>query len=334
MLDAPRLAILVPALNAAATIEECVRSAVAQEGAAVEVIVADDGSTDGTPALAEAGGARVLRLGERRGPGAARNAAAAAAHAGVLLVVDADVTLPPDLAARVLALLDADPRLDGVIGAYTPDTPAPGWVTRFKNLQHHFVHRTNAGPVSTFWGACGAIRRRVFEAAGGFVEAMPHEVLEDVELGYRVTGAGGRLRLDPSLRVTHHRRYSLASLVHSDLRYRAIPWTRTLLERGEERRDLVLKRRGVAGTAGVALALASLATAPFWPPALIVSAVALGATIALDAPFHLFVARRAGVRFVPLAIALQLLYHVVCGLGFALGHLGHRRAPRAAPAAS
>ena len=68
---------LIAAFNAEETIARAIGSALAQEGVGVEVLVIDDCSTDATAAIAESfpdERVRVIRLGDNRGPGGARNA--------------------------------------------------------------------------------------------------------------------------------------------------------------------------------------------------------------------------------------------------------------------
>ena len=83
-------------------------------------------------------------------------------------------------------------------------------VSRFKNLAHHHFHQRARVEASTFWGACGAIRREQFFAAGGFDEKrfkLPS--IEDVELGSRLVDRGVRIVLDPGLQVKHLKRWTL-----------------------------------------------------------------------------------------------------------------------------
>ncbi len=72
----PLFSVIIPAYNRAALIGRTLDSVLAQPGEPAEVIVVDDGSTDGTPAVVERYGARVTLLRQaNRGPGAARNLA-------------------------------------------------------------------------------------------------------------------------------------------------------------------------------------------------------------------------------------------------------------------
>src|SRR5262245_44260985 len=118
----------------------------------------------------------------------------------VLFFVDADVVLHPDAIARGRAQL-VDPSVDAVIGSYDDTPDARTLVSQFKNLAQHYFHQRAAGRRS-FWGACGFIRRPVFDAVGGFNEArFSRPSIEDVELGWRVTHRGGRILLDPQILV-------------------------------------------------------------------------------------------------------------------------------------
>ena len=96
------LTVVIPTLNEAANIAECVASAAFAD----EILVADAGSADATVALARAAGATVL---ERTGPtiAAQRNAAIAAARNRWIFALDADERITPSLAAELEAVLAA-----------------------------------------------------------------------------------------------------------------------------------------------------------------------------------------------------------------------------------
>lgn len=109
---APRVSVIVPAFNAQATIAEAVRSALGQTLRDLEVIVIDDGSTDGTAATVAALAAadprvRLLRHSGNRGAGAARNSGLQAARAPWLAPIDADDVMEPFRLERLCAAADA-----------------------------------------------------------------------------------------------------------------------------------------------------------------------------------------------------------------------------------
>jgi len=111
MEETPDVSIVIAAFNAADTIGHAISSALAQQGVALEVIVADDCSTDATRnvvgAIADPR-LRLLALAENRGPGAARNAAIDAARGRWVAVLDADDTMRSDRLARMIARAEAD----------------------------------------------------------------------------------------------------------------------------------------------------------------------------------------------------------------------------------
>ena len=104
----PRVSIVIPCLNEAETIEECVAAALRaleQNGIPGEVIVVDNGSEDGSGALAERAGARVVAE-SRRGYGSAYLAGFAAAEGDYIVMADADLTYDFDDIPRFVGELD------------------------------------------------------------------------------------------------------------------------------------------------------------------------------------------------------------------------------------
>jgi glycosyltransferase involved in cell wall biosynthesis len=114
--EAPRVSIVIPCLNEAGTIEECVRRArhaLDVNDITGEVIVSDNGSADGSGDLAAAAGARVVHEPER-GYGSAYMAGFSAARGRYIVMADADLTYDFNETPRFLAELDAG--ADMVIG--------------------------------------------------------------------------------------------------------------------------------------------------------------------------------------------------------------------------
>lgn len=132
--DGVELTILMPCLNEAETIETCIRKATGYlRGAGIdgEVVVADNGSTDGSQTLAQRAGARVVHVAER-GYGAAINAGSLAARGRFIIVGDADDSYDFScLDAFVARLRDGD---DLVMGNRFLGGIAPGampWKNRY-----------------------------------------------------------------------------------------------------------------------------------------------------------------------------------------------------------
>ncbi len=109
---ATELAVIIPAYNEEAGIGQTVnelRAAMAGIPWRAELVVVDDGSSDGTAAVAEGLGVRVIRLPDNEGYGAAIKAGIRAVPAELFAIIDADGTYPPTALAKLLhAMSDAD----------------------------------------------------------------------------------------------------------------------------------------------------------------------------------------------------------------------------------
>jgi len=331
----PSVSVIVPVRNDAARLAICLAGLRASTLADHEVIVVDDASTDCSARVAEEMGAAVARLPERSGPAAARNRGAALARGRYLLFVDADVRVHADTLARAVAVLDGDPTVDALFGSYDASPAAPGAVSQYKNLLHHYVHQTGRAEAATFWAGCGAIRREVFLAAGGFrAAAFPRPSIEDIDLGLRLTRQGRRVVLRPEVQATHLKAWTLASVVRSDVRDRAIPWTRLVLEDGRIPDDLNLRTSQRASALLACAALVFLAAAVRWPPALVAAVAALAAIAVVNRRLYAFFARRRGPAFLLLvAFPMHVLYYLYSTAGFGIGALVHLARGRLRPPA-
>ena len=335
-----KLTVVVPAHEAEDTLGASLDALRASGFAPAELVVVDDGSRDGTGAIARSFGARVLRHEEPRRPAAARNAGARAAFGDgpaeggaeqVVLFVDADVAVHADVRARVEARFEREPDLDALFGAYDTAPTAPAVVSRYRNLLHHFVHRRAHPDAETFWTGLGAVRRARFEALGGFDPAWDH--LEDVEFGLRLRAAGGRIRLDPAIQGTHLKAWTLGSMLRTDLWGRAIPWTRLLRTRAAETGSLNTARDHQVAAASVALMIACLLAAPLWPPAGIGALGAAALFGAANAPFFAFLARLHGPVFALRAAPYHAAHYAAALAGYLWVRLAERPSPPERPAA-
>jgi glycosyltransferase involved in cell wall biosynthesis len=194
-----------------------------------EIIVVDDGSSDQTPAIAQAYGVRLLKTGGRLGPAGARNLGAREAQGTILFFVDSDVQMYDGTVERVWDAFQNDGSLDAMIGSYDDSPADPDFLSQYKNLMHCYVHQRGRAEASTFWSGCGAIRRDVFLAHSGFSDNYRRPAIEDIELGYRLVQAGRKVRLDRELRVKHLKRWTFWGLVKTDIFDRGIPWSELIL---------------------------------------------------------------------------------------------------------
>jgi glycosyltransferase involved in cell wall biosynthesis len=105
----PRVAVVIPAFNEEGAVRETVLQVrAALDGAAIthEIVVVNDGSSDGTPAEAQASGARVIDFADNRGYGHALKAGIRGSDAGLIAILDADGTYPPSALPAMVALAE------------------------------------------------------------------------------------------------------------------------------------------------------------------------------------------------------------------------------------
>jgi|SRR5579872_78170 len=306
----PLISIIIPVYNAAESLGQCLDAVSSSTCRDFECLVADDGSWDESAEIAAGNGARVIPIAERAGPANARNVAAASACGQILLFIDADVRIQPNTLKQVAEAFDQDPKLDALIGSYDDQPAVSNFVSQYKNLMHCFVHQQGKRRASTFWTGCGAIRRSVFLASGGFDPRYRRPSTEDIDLGARLIRAGYRIELDPSLTVKHLKKWTLMGLLESDIRDRAIPWTLLMLRDRNIPNDLNVQWSQRVSVVLMYVALSTVLV--YWPVSVGLAAV----VIAMNHRFYRFLAGRRGVVFAVRAVPLHLLYFIYSGAAF------------------
>jgi GT2 family glycosyltransferase len=211
---------------------------------------------------------------------------------------------------------DKRPDVDAVFGSYDASPRIRGLVSQYRNLLHHFVHQKGNSDASTFWAGCGAVRRSVFQAIGGFDEKGFPRCIEDIELGYRLRQAQHRILLDKGLHGTHLKRWTLRSMIRTDIFCRAVPWTRLILTSGKAPRDLNLNLGQRLCVVLVGLACISLFLVPVHLGFLKLSAAAIVGVILLNRDLYRFFFRERGILFASACIPLHLLYYLYSGITF------------------
>lgn len=313
------ISVIIPVHNGGSNFRRCLSSLAEAMPLPDEIIVVVDGDTDGSSHLAETFASRVLIIPTSSGPARARNLGARSAQGDILFFVDADVTVPSDLIGRIVAHFGADPDLAALFGSYDDEPSETNFLSQYKNLFHHYVHQMANEEASTFWGACGAIRRHVFLELGGFDGSYRHPSIEDIELGYRLKQSGYRIHLFKMLQVKHLKRWGVLSLLKTDFLRRALPWTQLILRDRHMINDLNL---GISSRMSVMLIyglIAALAGAWWWPGLLALGGVLLLSLFVANIPLYRFFERKRGVGFTLKAIAWHWVYYFYGGLAFAIG---------------
>jgi glycosyltransferase involved in cell wall biosynthesis len=194
-----RASVIIPCRNAERTVDEAVRSALAQTEPPIEVLVVDDASTDGSAEVARAAGARVIVNASRRNAGGARNAGMDRASGDVFAFLDADAAAPPDWLARVRQAFERDSSIAGVGGRIENGRPGR-WGELDWFLNHsEWIAPGRPGPKRNIPTMAIAYRRE----AVGSVRFPESNSGEDTAFAHAVLSRGGRLWYDPGIVVTH-----------------------------------------------------------------------------------------------------------------------------------
>jgi glycosyltransferase involved in cell wall biosynthesis len=328
----PRLSVIVPVRDGAGFLAVTLPALHASDlrSDEWELIVVDDGSTDGSADVAERYADAVVRLSRSHGAAEARNRGVERARGEILVFIDADVSVHRDALRGFSDIFAREPDVAAAFGAYDTSPPAPGLVSQYRNLLHHRVHAESPGDAETFWTGCGAIRRQVFTETGGFdATAQP---IEDVELGYRARALGHRITLRPEIQGAHLKRWTLGSMIKTDLLGRGVTWMRLHLEQRRGGRPGTLNLRPaekvytlLTGIAAAAIGIAAIRREPAW---LLASAACLLVVLLGNMRLLRWFWRVRGPWFALGVVPLRLLYYALNTIAAPIGLLHHALAPR------
>jgi hypothetical protein len=317
---------IVPVKNDARRLQRCLASVAANPGVQREVIVVDNGSSDESPVVANAAGARVLLVPDKS-VAELRNEAAKIARGNCLAFVDAD----HELATSWLAVATDAMRSPevGAAGALCVAPEDGTWVQRtYGALRGRTVGRGNAR-----WLGSGnlIVRREAFEAIGGFDETL--ESCEDVDFCQRLRDAGWHLVADERLVSIHHGDPTTLGALFRAERWRGRDNLRVTLRGRVTVRDLPSIVSPIVVALAVPSLLAAAAAAPFTGgrslsiavvAAIVFTVIALARTVRIASA-----GGRWGVDAVVRALAVATTYELARASAIVTRAAHHRPAPAA-----
>jgi glycosyltransferase involved in cell wall biosynthesis len=195
---APAVSIVITTHNRLEELRRALRSSVAQQGATCEVLVVDDGSTDGTAEAVRAEFPSVLleRREVSRGYIVRRNDGARLARGAVIVSIDDDAEFSsPRAVERTLADFD-DPRIGAVAMPFVNVLQSP-------EVHQHAPRAEGCFVTDTFIGTAHALRRDLFLKLGGYREELVHQG-EERDFCLRLLAAGSVVRLGRAEPILHH----------------------------------------------------------------------------------------------------------------------------------
>ncbi|MEW5849491.1 MAG: glycosyltransferase family 2 protein [Myxococcota bacterium] len=188
--SSPRIGVVIPAHQAAATVARAVQSVREQTHAPAWVVVVDDGSTDETAQLARAAGATVIRQ-PNQGAAAARHRGTTEHHADAFAFLDADDTWLPHFLHDATQLLTQRPEVSLVMGRALE--------ARADGTQHLAPMFSDAELAHPLWGlawhnlvptSATVVPAWAYRRSGGFDSAFPGAATEDLDLWLRLSSLG------------------------------------------------------------------------------------------------------------------------------------------------
>lgn len=323
------ISVIMPAYNAAHYLKRSLPPLIAmrERGEITEVLVVDDCSPDKSTAETAAEiGATVVQMAKNGGPGAARNYAAKLAKGDVIWLVDADVVAHEN-SASVLRASFEDEQVAAVFGSYDSNPPADNFASQYKNLVHRYYHQRGKVQSDTFWSGCGAVRRTIFLELGGFDGGRySRPSIEDIELGFRIRGAGFSIMLAHDLLCTHLKWWTLPEVIRTDIFQRAVPWSQLILSGRGMSDDLNVsdRERIKAAVAGLWFASILLCLAPsFWPAAPVLLLFLSASLCVLNRKLFSFFRENKGLSFSLAATTYHQFYYLYCAATFATCFAAH-----------
>jgi GT2 family glycosyltransferase len=277
------VSIIIPTFNGGSRIGNCLDALVPQSvGLDAEILVVDDGSTDDTrDVVARYSHVRLLSQ-KNAGPAAARNRGALEAKGTIILFTDDDCVPTSDWLAAMIKPFD-DPKVVGVKGVYR--TRQEAIAARFVQIEYEDRYRLMAGltDIDFIDTYSAGFRRDRFLEMNGYDNSFPVACAEDIELSYRMSARGWKMKFVPTAIVYHTHPDTLSLYLRK--KYKFAFWRMLALRKNPNKtlRDShtpqIMKLQLLFAPALLAAICCDLVIRPKVPASLIICAVFLFSTL-------------------------------------------------------
>ncbi|MBN2372462.1 glycosyltransferase [bacterium] len=218
-----KFSVIVPVYNGEKTLERCLsalkRQTIPRDD--YEIILVDDGSTDGTANIARSNVDKYLYQ-KNQGPAAARNLGVRMANGKIVLFTDSDCEPVENWIEEMVAPFRWNTEIVGVKGAYL--TKQKEIMARFVQIEYEtryeFMKRFEYIDFIDTYAA--AYKKDIFLEFGGFDSDFPIAMTEDTELSYRISAAGHKMVFNPKAFVYHS--HPTSFFYYLKRKYRAAYW--------------------------------------------------------------------------------------------------------------
>ncbi|MDO8965076.1 glycosyltransferase family 2 protein [Algoriphagus sp.] len=318
------LSVIIPVKENDETIGKCLKAVFASYPCDFEVLVILDGWESEDFFSPWKGNTRLKIISVPKcGPAACRNYGVKMARGEWISFVDSDVLIYENTLSIALQRAKASSE-DGLIGSYDRFPPAPGFVSKFRNLLHHHHHQKNHLQKSVFWGAFSLIRKRVFDEVGGFDENFEMPSIEDVELGIRIAKQGFIVRIQADIQVKHLKEWTFYNWMKTDIFLRAKPWTVLIFKTGKRAGNHLNTNNEEKISAILSLATWGLIFGGFFLNWLWFFVPLIAFSFILS-QFSFYRFSKQNFSFLPLVVLLHQVYYIFAMIGFFLGCIDYTR---------
>jgi len=318
-----KISVIIPTYNSEETIVPCLDSIYKTAHKDFEVVVVDDGSTDGTLRLLSQYPCRVVRLENNSGASVARNTGARNAAGELLYFVDSDIVQQTDNLSLAQAILAREPGVEIVCAAPRWEALNRGFGSEFMGLKYYYdyyllltrgIHRVES---SWFQALGGFIPKKLFLECGGFDEAF-HLGGEEYKFGQRLNSLGHKIHIFLDLEVSHYW-WGIRERIRLNYR-RSQDWLPTLLARKTfESSGGIATGKNVVNTFILTTAVFLSALAPFAQVSYLPAVLFLGYYIYNMGFYRYIYAKKHRPGFVLLAMAADVALYSAIGIGTAVG---------------
>jgi len=321
----PLVSIIIPVKNGSRTIDACLKAIKRSYYKNYEVIVVDDGSTDGTPDILKQHNCRILHAERGEGANNARNFGAGNAAGDLLVFVDSDIVVGRETILGIVETLE-DNNTDAVVGIYTARHRHETFVSQYKNLWVRYSYLKSLPAIDWLFGSISGIKRAAFEKIGGFdVELLARHGHDDIELGKRFVRSRLNIVLNTDVEVEHLKNYTVRSFLKNEFD-RSLGFAELAFRLRETSSSfikgfvnvypsfVISTMVSVAGAAIIVLAASGII--PYW-----YAGVPAGIYILLNIRFLNYLEQVRGLFAMIAMVPFLLLDHLICFAGSVCGVL-------------
>jgi len=212
-MSTPLVSIIVPVYNSEGTLERCLESILKQDYPRdkYEIVVVDDGSTDGTYVIAEKLADRVVKHQDNLGLAYARKSGMGVAKGEIIVSADSDILVKADTLSKIATYLVRHEDVSAVTGLLSKEHSNRNFFSQYKNLYMNYIFNKLPERVTFLYGSIHAFRKEVAQLYDpGF------DIGEDTAFGQTLISRGKSIVFLRDLDVVHLKKYNLFSFVKND----------------------------------------------------------------------------------------------------------------------